>query len=197
MKLKFQENTRFKTTSFLQELIGILVRINVSYNNSNKVIAYTDCKYAIAKLRDVIAPASNSVIHLPYGPILGSINHERLQKYQIIWVESHPERKKRAMVWDSNDLGIYKADMLASRTLYEIRRELLQMKCIENQVNTSTTCTSTELIYIRKIYQKEIESIVVAFNHLKLPKKEKWIKNIMKIKIDAKEICNADTKLRQ
>lgn len=98
MKLTFRKSTRINTTPFLQELIGIIVGINVSYHDSNKVRASTDCTSAINKVLGMITPGSKSAIHLPYGPILGSINNERLGKYRIEWVESHPEKKKRDMI---------------------------------------------------------------------------------------------------
>jgi hypothetical protein len=50
----------------------------------------------------------------------------------------------------------------------------------ENQVHTSTTCQHNELQYIRKIYKKEIDSILQTFQYAKLPKKERWIKQIIK-----------------
>lgn len=55
------------------------------------------------------------------------------------------------------------------------------MGCVENQVHTSTQCKHTELIYIyiRKIYKKEIEGILLAFQYLKLPKKDKWITHVV------------------
>ena len=53
------------------------------------------------------------------------------------------------------------------------------MGSVENQVHTSTKCKHKELIYIRKVYKKDIESILTAFKHLKIPRKDKWITHIM------------------
>jgi hypothetical protein len=50
---------------------------------------------------------------------------------------------------------------------------------IENQVHTSTTCQHNELRCIRKIYKKEIDSILQTFRYAKVPKKERWIKQII------------------
>ena len=134
MKLTFREKTRINTTPFLQELIGIIVGINVSYHSSNRVKAYTDCRSAMNKVVGMLTPGSKSAIHLPYGPILGSITRENLNNYQIEWVESHPEKKKKNIKWNENDIGIYKADMLASKSMYEIRKGLPRATVITGDI---------------------------------------------------------------
>ncbi len=83
MKLTFKKSKRFNTTPFLQELIGILVGINISYHQPNSVRAYADCKAALNKVRDRITPGSKSTLHLPYGPLLKSINNQKMGRYQI------------------------------------------------------------------------------------------------------------------
>ena len=50
---------------------------------------------------------------------------------------------------------------------------------IESQVHTSTSCQHVDLVYIRKVYKKDIDKILDAFRHTKLPEKEKWIENII------------------
>lgn len=45
---------------------------------------------------------------------------------------------------------------------------ICELGCVEDQVHTSTTCTHRELTYIRGIY----ESILTAFEHIQLPKKD-------------------------
>ena len=57
------------------------------------------------KVIGMITPGSKSAIHLPYGPILGSIDKEKLEKYQIEWIESHPEKKKKDIKWNESDVG--------------------------------------------------------------------------------------------
>lgn len=59
------------------------------------------------------------------------------------------------------------------------RCKLCKTRKPENQVHTSTACKHRELKYIRNIYKKEIEDILCAFNHAKLPNRDKWIKHIL------------------
>ncbi len=55
------------------------------------------------------------------------------------------------------------------------RCKLCKTRKPENQLHTSTACKHRELKYIRNIYKKEIEDILCAFNHAKLPNRDKWI----------------------
>ena len=46
-------------------------------------------------------------------------------------------------------------------------------------MHTSTTCSNEELQYIRGLYKKEIEDLLLIFKHSKLPLKAKWIREVI------------------
>ncbi len=124
MQIIFNKESRVNTTPFLQELIEIMVGINVAQRNTSHIRAFTDCKSALAKVKDAITQGSFSAIHLPYGPLINAIKNKNPKHYKIEWIELHPEQKKKHAIWDENDYGIYNADTIASKTMYETRKAL-------------------------------------------------------------------------
>ncbi len=109
MQIEPQQKGAISSTPFLQELIGILAEFYISIHTNNCVMAYTDCKAALAKIKDALTPGSNSTLHLPYGPLIGVIGNDNKRKYQIDWIPSHPEKKKKKEeVWNMHDHGIYR-----------------------------------------------------------------------------------------
>jgi hypothetical protein len=74
---------------------------------------------------------------------------------------------------------------LAKGITNDLEREQ-QSKCrlcnldeVENQIHTSTSCTHVELIAIRNIYKKEINSILLTFSQCTLKSNEEWIKKVI------------------
>jgi hypothetical protein len=61
----------------------------------------------------------------------------------------------------------------------ESQCKLCNSGSIEKQTHTSTQCQHQELKYIRDLYKQDIDSILTAFRHIKLPKKHTWVRNIM------------------
>lgn len=58
MRMTFQGHTKINTIPFIQELIGILVGVNIAQRNTNSIRAFTDCKSALAKVKDAITAGS-------------------------------------------------------------------------------------------------------------------------------------------
>jgi hypothetical protein len=124
MQIEFQKQDVISTTPFLQELIGIAVGFHLSKHTNNTVMAYTDCKAALAKVRDTLATGSKSILHLPYAPIIGAIKCGNKRNYQIEWTPSHPEKKKKIEPWTMHDHGIYRANLVATGSMKDIREQL-------------------------------------------------------------------------
>ncbi len=125
MQIEPQKKGAISSTPFLQELIGILAGFYISMHTNNCVMAYTDCKAALAKVKDALTPGSNSTLHLPYGPLIGVIGNDNKRKYQIDWIASHPEKKKKkAEPWNMHDHGIYSANLVATDNISEIIEQL-------------------------------------------------------------------------
>jgi hypothetical protein len=57
---------------------------------------------------------------------------------------------------------------------------LCKLDKAENQIHTSTTCQHVDIVYIRKVYKKDIDEILNAYKHMKTLREEKWIRNIVK-----------------
>lgn len=82
MRLTFREQTKISTTTpFLQELIGILVGVNIAQRYTNNVRAFTECKLALAKVKDAITIGSKSTSHLPYGSLISAIKRSSTSIY--------------------------------------------------------------------------------------------------------------------
>ncbi len=75
-------------------------------------------------MQDAITAGTKSASHLSYGSIISAIKNSSTERYKIEWVESHPEKKKTHVAWNQQDNGIHRADVLASKSLYEIRKSL-------------------------------------------------------------------------
>lgn len=103
MQIEFQKKDTINTTTFLQELIGIDVGFHISKHTNNNVMAYTDCKSALAKVKHTLSTRSKSVLHLPYAQIIGAIKCGSKRNYQIEWTSSHPEKKKKTDPWTIHD----------------------------------------------------------------------------------------------
>ena len=86
---------------------------------------------------------------------------------------------KQMYDWTTHAVNLSKGVRDNKERIQQAQCKLCNMGKIENQVHTSTTCQHNELQYIRKIYKKEIDSILQTFQHAKLPKKERWIKQII------------------
>jgi hypothetical protein len=86
---------------------------------------------------------------------------------------------KQMYDWTTHAVNIAKVVKDEIEREKQSRCRLCDMGHIENQMHTSTTCQHQELVYIRNIYRREIENILAAFKHIKLPKKHCWVKNIM------------------
>lgn len=47
----------------------------------------------------------------------------------------------------------------------------------DSQSHTSTTCQHVDLVYIRRLYKKDIDKILEAFKHIKMSAKEEWLRS--------------------
>ena len=87
------------------------------FNDQERVChAYTDCKSALTRVQDILF----STLHLSYGFILNAISANK-SNYSIQLTESHPENKKRNIIWTTEDIGIHIADTIALKFICTVR----------------------------------------------------------------------------
>lgn len=82
---------------------------------------------------------------------------------------------KQMYNWTTHSFNIAKHEKDVEKRIEQSRCRLCNTGKIENQVHTSKVCQHPELMYIRSIYNCEIERILTAFKHIKIPKKKWWV----------------------
>lgn len=74
--------------------------------------------------------------------------------------------------WTTHAVNLAKGIADKKERYQQAQCNLCGLRCVENQVYNSIMCKNRDLIYVRGIYKKEIESMLTTFNRIKLPKKE-------------------------
>jgi hypothetical protein len=88
-------------------------------------------------------------------------------------------QSKQLCDWTTHAVNLAKGIVNDFERNQQSKCRLCNLDELENKIHTTTKCTHMELVTIRNIYKKEIDSILITFTQSKIKRNEEWIKKII------------------